>query len=472
MSNAVCLKELWKKILQAMSSDISRAHLLTWFADTSILEKNDNTIIVGVPTTFAYDWIAKRYIDPLLKAAIKVDASISDIRLEIRGDLKNKDNIDKVDIVKVIRKQDKQIRKLRNKPEFKLNSVLTSRMLNPKFRLKNFITGPENKLVHAACVTSAARPGSFYNPLFIYGGVGLGKTHLLQAIGNEILANTPDKVVVYTTSEKFMSEMVESIKKKKMQQFRNKYRHVDCLLIDDIQFLTKKDATQMEFFHTFNDLYELNKQIVISSDCPPSELNGFADRLKSRFEMGMVLDLTIPSEETRLEILQHKCNEHGVMVNKDILEHIASNVEESVRELEGVFSQLIAYAEIQNCQPTVQLVNQILSRLAKCSHKHNVTKFIKSTKDILKLVAEYYGLHPDDILGPKRTKQIAYARHVSMYLIRKNLQYSFEKIGSDLGGRNHATVLHSFYTIKKKIASDLNLMQDIKNLEKSMSLYK
>lgn len=454
---------------------------ITWFADTAVLRIDGVMLIVGVPNQFAYSWIAQHYKDRILEIAKVLNEALTDISIVVDAALANADDTRKVKLDSII-PETKKVRKLPRKQEVRLRDGsaspdTVSYMLNPKYTLSNFIVGKHNRLVHAACQAVGANPGSQWNPLFIYGGVGLGKTHLLQATGREILRNFPDKIVVYLTAERFLNEVVEAIKKYNAQDFKARYRNVDCLLIDDIQLLADKDRTQEEFFHLFNELYNANRQIIISSDRPPKELAGIETRLQSRFEMGMVAEVHFPDYETRLAILQNKCSEQQVLLPPDVLDFMAYNIHHSIRELEGILLQAIAQMRLENVTPTVKSVGVLLRRLDRNGELSGVTKeqmdaklSMRNADDVINLVADYYRLPASELRGTLRKREIMMPRQVCMYLIYEVLGHSYDTIGDHFSGRNHTTVLHSYNKIKSRIGKDSKLLQDIHALKKEMGL--
>lgn len=470
--------ELWKKILQRLEPTIEKRNFITWFQNTGIIKKEEGTIHVGVPTTFARDWLTEKYNLKILQAAQEMNPEINEIIYEVHSSLSDPEDTRAVDMRKIFKNTIKTVRKISKKAEIKVGSTgLSSKILNPKYRLENYISGNENRLPHAVAEAVAQNPGSLYNPLFIYGEVGLGKTHLLQGIGNHILHHDPDKVVVYMTSEKFINEIVTAIGKKNTKAFKDRYRKVDCLIIDDIQFLANKSTTQEEFFHTFNELYDNNKQIIISSDRAPSELNGIEDRLKSRFAMGMIVDVVLPEYETRLAILQNKCQEHQTIVAPELLEFLAYNVDNSIRELEGILLQVIARAKVERTTPTVRMIAEHLKKLNndrnligyECTDTAQIEKAL-STERIISIVADYYHLTKSDIVGSVRRKEVMVPRQICMYLIRQELEKSFENIGEEFGGRSHTTVMHAFSKITNRLKEDKRLVSDLHSIKQSMGL--
>lgn len=472
-------KELWRQILLRLYPLLRHDQFITWFADTAILRLDQGVLVLGVPNQFAYSWIAQHNKNRILEIAKILHADITDISIAVDSALSNSDDVRKVLLSSII-PETKKIRKLPRKQEVKVfgnDQDTVSYMLNPKYTLQNFIVGKHNRLVHAACLAVSTNPGAQWNPLFIYGGVGLGKTHLLQATGREILRNFPDKIVVYLTAERFLNEVVEAIKKYSAHDFKVRYRNVDCLIIDDIQLLADKDRTQEEFFHLFNELYNANRQIIISSDRPPKELAGIETRLQSRFEMGMVAEVHFPDYETRLAILQNKCSEQQMLLPPDILDFIAHNVHHSIRELEGVLLQAIAQMRLENVTPTVKSVGVILRKLDRNGDLVGVTKeqidaklSIRSADDIIDLVADYYRIPMTELRGTIRKREVMLPRQVCMYLIYEVLGYSYDTIGDYFSGRNHTTVLHSYNKIRSRLAKDSKLLQDVHALKKEMGL--
>ncbi|MBI5728434.1 MAG: chromosomal replication initiator protein DnaA, partial [Candidatus Magasanikbacteria bacterium] len=346
-------RDLWLQVLEKVEPQVKKPHFITWFQNTGVLSFENGILVIGVPNIFAKGWLEQKWYNEVWEAVRALNPAVREIQFEVAPALHYNEDARSVDVTKAF-PEEKKVRKLPGRQEVKLVEGVASKCLNPKYNLSNFVVGQNNRLAHAASMAVAQSPGAMYNPLFVYGGVGLGKTHLLQATGNEILRRNPDKVVVYITSERFMNEIVEAIGKRNTKSFKDRYRKVDCLIIDDIQFLANKERTQEEFFHTFNDLYDNNKQIIISSDRPPKDLKQLEDRLVSRFEMGMIVDVAFPDYETRLAILYSKCRELEIMIDPDVLDFIAMNVQHSVRELEGVLIQAYAQASLEKTTPTVR----------------------------------------------------------------------------------------------------------------------
>lgn len=332
--------------------------------------------------------------------------------------------------------------------------------LNPRYTFSSFIVGESNRLAHAAALAVSKRPADAFNPLFIYGGPGLGKTHLVQAIGNEIKAQNPNANVLYVTSENFMNDFINDvIIAKKQIEFRNKYRTCDVLIIDDIQFIAKKDQTQVEFFHTFNALHEANKQLIFTSDRPPKEIKELEERLRTRFEWGLIADIKPPDLETRIAILKKKASEANFEVPNDIIFYIAENLKSNIRNLEGVLKRLTAYNVLMGKPITMQLADDAMKEfLSKTDDPHINTEYI------LSIVANYFNITSDEILSSKRTQEISYARHIAMYLLRECTGLSLPKIGKELGGRNHATILNGINNIKQSMETNEDTKKIIEEL--------
>lgn len=468
------LKDLWLAIIRDLNEDIKRANVITWFKNTAILSAEGGVLTVGLPLPVFLNWHAQNYADVTLKAAQKHNPAIKEISYEV--DITLSENDPRViDLLKYF--PEKEARKLPKKSEVKLSGGVVSKMFNSRYSLENFTVAPENRLAHAAAMTVSKYPGENYNPLFIYGGVGLGKTHLLQSIGREILRNDPQKVVVYTTTESFTNELVEGIQSRNMNRFRNKYRKVDVFIIDDIHFIANKDRTQEEFFHTFNTLYEAGKQVIISSDRPPHELNLLSERLVSRFESGMIVDVKMPDYESRLAILRNKCQEAQVFVNDKVLEFIAFNVDTSVRALLGVLNQVIAHYELENLAPTVKSVSEIIKRSKK---EVKMVGFIKddptphravTLDQLTDYVSEYYTIPKSEVLGESRAREYLLPRQIIMYLAKTKLGLSLAKIGQALGNRNHTTVMHAIGKMQNMMRDDRQLLCNVNAIAKEAGIH-
>lgn len=470
-------KELWSSILMRMSTIIAHAQFITWFKKTVIIDLDEGLLVIGVPLPMALDWINTHFRDDLLKTAQEFVPQIRDINIQVDTALMKDDDVRHISDEMFNKKNPNKGRKKPRQAEVMLSEGLTTKILDNAYSLNNFIIGPENRLAHAACSAVSSAPGRTYNPLFIYGNTGLGKTHLLQATGNEILKRDPEMLVIYTTSEAFGNDYIQALSRRKMDQFNNRYRKVDVLIIDDIQFLSGKNKTEETFFHTFNALYDAGKQIIVASDRPPKELNELDKRLTGRFEMGMICDIQFPEYETRVAILQEKVKKHQIIIDPKVLEFIAMNVTHSIRELEGVFLQAIAEAELENSTPTVRSVERVLlkhNRTAKIIGGSELSaapgESIHSEEDLIEIVAKYFNVESGQVLGPSRKQEIALTRQVAMYMMKRELNYSLEKIGQIFGGRNHTTAMHSVNNIKSRLQSDLGLRRDINAIKKELGL--
>lgn len=476
-------KDLWLSACKRLLPTIKKANFITWFQNTTILSKEEGKVVISVPTSFARDWIKSKYNLKVLQAIAEEDPTVKEVDYEVSTRLAEKGNVEGVDIQHIFKETtNKTVRKVKNQNEVKVKigstgGHVSSQMLNAKHSLNNFVAGRDNSLPLAACDAVANMPGGIYNPLYIYGGTGLGKTHLVQAVGNEILKNFPDMTVKYLTAERFVTEVVEAIGKRHMAKFKDQYRNVDCFLIDDVQFFARKDSSQQEFFHTFNELYDRNKQIILTSDRAPSELDDLDERLKGRFGMGMVVEVLFPDFETRLAILQQKAQEFGVIIDPEVLSFIATNVHNSIRELEGVLRQAVAESQLSNRVPTIRSAAEIIQRLNKAQEiigfdieAKKAQAMCKTAEDVMRIVAEYYNLTTGDLAGKDRHKEIMLPRQICMYLIKNELGQSYEKIGTGFGGRNHTTVMHACSKTEKLLQKDLRLVRDINAIKREMGL--
>ena len=468
------LKDLWLAVIKDLSDEIKRANVITWFRNTAALSVDKGVMTVGLPLPVFLNWHAQNYATVTLKTVQKHDPEIKNIAYEVDITL-NESDPRVVDLLKHF--PEKTSRKLPNKAEMKINGGVVSKTLNAQFSLENFVVSPENRLAHAASMTVSKYPGQNYNPLFVYGGVGMGKTHLLQAIGREVLKNDPQKVVVYTTTEDFTNELITGIQSRNMNKFRNKYRKVDVFIIDDIQFIANKDRTQEEFFHTFNSLSQAGKQIIISSDRPPSELNLLSDRLVSRFESGMIVDVKMPDYESRLAILRNKCQESQIFINEKVLEFIAFNIDNSVRTLIGVLNQAIAQYELANMAPTIKSVAEIIKRSKK---EVKMVGFIEddptphqavTIDQLTDYVSEYYTVPKSEVLGSSRARECLIPRQIIMYLAKPKLRLSLAKIGQHIGNRNHTTVMHAVTRVKESLKNNRQLLCDVNTIKKEAGIY-
>ncbi len=468
--------DLWLKVLQKIETQMQRGQFITWFKDTTILGREDKNVVVGLPLPMFLNWHLEHYRAMTLAALKELDPTIEQIVYQVDGGLKD-------DLVRTLRllehfPEKKAPRKIANRSEVRIAEGLTSKILNPRYTLENFVVGPNNRLAHAACCAVGGDPGGKYNPLFLYGGVGLGKTHLLQATGNAILRTMPHAAILYTTTEDFTNQVIEAIQHQKMEQFRRRYREVDVFIIDDVQFLANKDRTQEELFHTFNTLSEDHKQVIISSDRPPKELSGLQDRLVSRFERGMIADVSLPDYETRHAILSEKSKEYGLLLDGKVTDYIALHATRSVRQLEGILMQAVAQYELEHCVPTVKSIAAIMGKLGEEMVKlppeeigfQSAPAHAVSFQDVLEGVSRYYSVSVQDMLGQSRVREVLIPRHIAMYMGKKHLRISYVRLGESFSNRDHTTVMHAVGKIESKLTEDPQLLREVRTLEREVGL--
>jgi chromosomal replication initiator protein len=458
-------KQVWRAALGELQVSLSPANYETWLRETNLVEVDDNRFRIAVPNGFAKDWLESRYrsliagtlarivgysvqIEFFVNAAAVADgaagasgsAGVTDGRSSGSGTGGSQQ----------VRLEPGRV----GGGTGPMDGAAAN--LNPRYTFSNFIVGSANRLAHAASLSVAERPGHAYNPLFLYGGVGLGKTHLMHAIGNQVIAKFPRKRVVYATSEKFTNEFITSIQTGKFDDFRARYRRIDLLMIDDVQFIADKERSQEEFFHTFNAVHEEGHQIVLSSDRPPKAIAQLEERLRSRFEGGLLADLTSPDLETRIAILRSKSDEGGVPISADVIEFVARKIVSNIRELEGALNRVVAYASMGALPITVDLAQAVLSNVLYNPKKRQVT-----IDRIARAVADYYGVQMDVLKGQKRDKAIVVPRQVAMFLMREETDASLLKIGAELGGRDHSTVLHACGKITRESQVNDELRREI-----------
>jgi len=441
--------QLWQAVLGEIELNLSKANFTTWFKNTFISSFENDRVVICVPNTFTKAWLEKKYhkeIDIALKNVCDKDIK------EVFYKVETKKTGPVTDLLNRIKSKKSYNNRESDEP------VAINRFgLNSRYIFDSFIVGKGNELAHAACQAVSANPGKAYNPLFIYGGVGLGKTHLLQAIGHEVMKKSGQ--VLYVTCEKFTNDYIQSIKSGQGKDFKDRYRNVDLLLIDDIQFMAGKDGTQEEFFHTFNELHQTNKQIVLTSDRPPKSIPALEKRLLSRFEWGMIADISQPDIETRIAILESKCKEKNYSLEDEILNYIANNVQNNIRELEGALNRIIAYHEFNNSRPSFDTTKEILESLVASAKTKSTT-----CKNIIEAVSRFYDVDIKDIVGKSRKKELVFPRQITMYLLRKELNTSYPTIGQELGGRDHTTAMHAYNKIEKEIEDKEKIKQDIDSI--------
>ncbi|MGL4523255.1 MAG: chromosomal replication initiator protein DnaA [Bacilli bacterium] len=442
------IQDLWNKALNYIEKKIPKPSYETWLQNTKVYQLKNDVLIVLAPNEFAQHWLETKYT-----------SLVEETLYEITGAALSAKFIIQQNSEETFELPDKKPKKVTH-DEIQESSFS---MLNPKYTFDTFVIGSGNRFAHAASLAVAEAPAKAYNPLFIYGGVGLGKTHLMHAIGHYVQDHNPNAKVLYLSSEKFTNEFINSIRDNKAADFRNKYRNVDVLLIDDIQFLAGKEQTQEEFFHTFNALHEESKQIIISSDRPPKEIPTLEDRLRSRFEWGLITDITPPDLETRIAILRKKAKADGLDIPNEVMLYIANQIDSNIRELEGALIRVVAYSSLINRDIDTNLAAEALKNIIPSSKPRIIT-----IQDIQKAVGEHFSVKLEDFKAKKRTKSVAFPRQIAMYLSREMTDCSLPKIGEEFGGRDHTTVIHAHEKISKLIAIDDNLRMNIKDIEQSL----
>ena len=443
--------ELWAETLTEIKERIGKQNFETWIKPVRFILKSKNEIILEVPNKFFRDWLTEHYLRQIETVLTSISKSDVVVTFEVNPKLEHQ-----VAMTKAEKKPEKE-----PQPPARINKNLVQ-----KYTFENFVIGASNQFAHAACMAVANQPGDHYNPLFIYGGVGLGKTHLVNAIGHRAVAQRPNLKVVYLSSESFMNELISSLRRDKMDEFKKKFRNVDVLIVDDVQFIAGKERTQEEFFHTFNSLYESHKQIVITSDKFPKEIPGIEDRLRNRFEWGLIADIQSPDMETRVAILQKKAEIEGVQLPHDVAIFLASNIDSNVRELEGSLTRLGAFSSLTKTPITIEFAKEVLSQNLKGSEREITIESIQKT------ICEYFNIKIGDLKAKRRTQNIALPRQVAMYLCRKHTETSFPTIGDKFGGRDHSTVIHASKTIERKIKEDPHMLTTIEKLERNLKITK
>lgn len=449
------LNALWQSVLGEIELSVSHGNFETWFKNTELLEQNDDRVVVGVANIFA-----KRQFE------VKFDKQIRDIL--------SKNGIASPTVVYRVKTVKKTVvsRETTNESPAQTSRIdmvmpasgsmaPSSTTLNPRYTFDSFIVGSSNDLAYTACQAAATHPGTKYNPLFIYGGVGLGKTHLIQAVGNEIARKHPKMRVMYLSSETFVKEFLEHIRFKKAG-FSDKYRNVDVLIVDDMQFIAGKEKTQEEFFHTFNALHQSNKQIIIGSDKPPRSIPTLTERLRSRLEWGMAIDIQMPDFETRCAIVKTKAAQSGVEISDETAEYLAKNIKTNVRELEGALNQLLAYAEMRGVTPDISIAEGLIGNIRHTRPQH------VTAKQIIDKTARHFQIDSKEICGSKRDKHIVVPRQIAMYLLRSELHLSFPRIATELGRKDHTTAIHSVEKIEKSMKLDMLIREQVAEIREKL----
>jgi chromosomal replication initiator protein len=486
---------VWEQVLQKLEQELSKLMIDTWLKPTIPLKLTETTLEIGTPKQIIKEWLESRYL-PIISSTVQYitnkPLNVIFVNLDIDDEITTVTNTTKETLptTQILttpplnleseneKKTDyspttslsmaKQPHIYKPSSESDQNFSLTLNpaeesmaVLNPKYIFETFVIGNSNRLAHAASLAVAEAPANAYNPFFVYGGVGLGKTHLMHAIGHRILKNHPHLKLLYISSEKFTNELINSIRDGNPESFRQKYRNIDVLLVDDIQFLAKKEHTQEEFFHTFNTLHEANKQIIMSSDRPPREIQTLEDRLRSRFEMGLITDIQPPDLETRIAILRKKAIMEHLNVSNDVMVYIASRIDNNIRELEGALIRVMAYASLTNQNIDIDLATEALKDIFPHGKPKQITvELIQET------IASYFKLKIDELLAKKRTRNVAYPRQIAMYLSRELTETSLPRLGEMFGGRDHTTVIHAYDKISRERNADIKLSNTIKELIK------
>lgn len=443
-------KKIWQTALGELEVVLSKANFTTWFKETFILTVEEGVVTIAVPNSFTEGWLRNKYHKQIQETLSKLIPDLKKIQYKIT-------TREAPEIKKIITKE------LPSREELLQEETLKEGSLKKNYVFETFIVGNSNRLAYATSKAVASEPGSKHNPLFIYGGVGLGKTHLIQAIGNTINRNQARKKVIYASCEKFASEFINAIQNKKLDIFKRRYRDADVLLIDDIQFLGGKESTQEEFFHTYNTLHQTNRQIILTSDKPPKALSNVANRLISRFSGGMVADIKPPDLEMREAILKAKCQEKNFPLDDKIIRYIAENIQSNIRELEGALNKIATHCELCNLSPSQDNVTKILEEMISSSNIQCLTP-----EKILKQVCEFFSLKKEDILGKRRQRELVHPRQISMYLIKHEMNYSFPLIGRTLGGKDHTTIMHGVKKIEKELTKNPQTQREVSLIKEQL----
>lgn len=454
---------LWQAVLGEIELSVSRGNFVTWFKNTRLLKQSSDSIVVGVPNIFIKQQLEKKYGDLITETLRKNGIAVTDVRFKISSQANTNRSTEDI----VVLRQPQPANPKQSAPggaqSVNGNSLSHSyrQGLNDRYAFDNFVVGGGNELAFAACQAIVQQPGTKYNPLFLYGGVGIGKTHLLQAVGNTLAAQNKKARVLYISTEQFVQEFVDALRFRKTADFAGYYRTADVLIVDDVQFIAGKDKMQEEFFHTFNALHQANKQIIISSDKPPKDIPTLEDRLRSRFAGGMSIDMQTPDYETRCAIIKTKAQDHETTLDEDIVEYLATNFQTNIRELEGALNQLLAFCEMRGLSPTLAVASSLLNA-NKARPKH------LSARQIIERTAKHFHIPMEDILGPKRDKDIVVPRQVAMYMLRSELHLSFPKIARELGRKDHTTAIHSVDKIQKESKLDPSLRMAISEIKEQL----
>lgn len=448
---------LWQSVLGEIELSVSHVNFVTWFKSTELISITDDEAVIAVPNVFAIRQFEVKFNDQILDILKKNGATPQKISYIVKTNSKKK-----VVSRETTATRHPSVEELMSSRSVATKTpVVSSTGLNPRYTFDSFIVGSSNDLAYTACQAVAQYPGVKYNPLYLYGGVGLGKTHLMQAVGNEIIKNQPEMRILYVSSETFVKEFLDSIRFKK-KGFSDKYRNVDVLIIDDMQFIAGKEKTQEEFFHTFNALHQNNKQIIISSDKPPKSIPTLTERLRSRFEMGMAIDIQMPDFETRCAILETKASLSGIELGRETAEYLANNIKTNIRELEGALNQLLAYAEMRGIAPDITTAEGLIGNVRHTRPQHI------TPKQIIDKTAKHFQLTTPEMCSNRRDKHIVTPRQIAMYLLRSELHLSFPKIAGELGRKDHTTAIHSVEKIEKSIKLDFTIREQVAEIREKL----
>jgi chromosomal replication initiator protein len=451
-------ERLWQAVLGEIEIAVSRGNYLTWFKNTQLLKHEGEHVTIGVPNVFIKQQLERKYNDLVLSTLQKNGVANPDVTYKIHTSAR-KHEADETVMLKAVTSPSLATPLPRTSASTLSHAYRQG--LNERYTFDNFIVGSGNELAYAACQAIAANPGTKYNPLFLYGGAGIGKTHLIQAVGNAVLANGHEARVVYVSSEQFLQEFVDAVRFKKNTDFADFYRGADVLIVDDVQFLAGKEKIQEEFFHTFNALHQANKQIIISSDKPPREIPTLEERLRSRFVWGMSIDMQNPDFETRCAIVQNKAQTHSIELPPDVVDYLATNVQTNIRELEGALNQLLAFCEMRALEPNLAIVSGLLGA------SHTRPKHV-SARQIVERCARHFQISVEDIVGPKRDKDIVVPRQIAMYMLRSELHLSFPKIARELGRKDHTTAIHSVEKIEQESRVDADIRTALSEIKERL----
>ncbi len=459
------LKELWRAALGELQLAMPKANYDTWFKETYVVSEEDDVFCIGVPNAFAREWLENKYRTQVRASLQRLVGRTVDVRfITVPGGAAPAAGTGQRPANSAYSGRNSEgsssaVTPVAPASERRSEGAPVTAILNPRYTFATFVVGSNNRLAHAAALSVAERPGHSYNPLFVYGGSGLGKTHLMHAIGHAVLSRHPKKRVAYATSEKFTNEFINSIRGQKSEEFRERYRRIDVLLIDDIQFIAGKEGTQEEFFHTFNAIHEEGKQIIMSSDRPPKAIPQLEDRLRSRFEWGLIADISTPDLETRTAILRAKAEAANVAVPPPVIDFLAQRIVSNIRELEGALTRIVAYATLNAVAVTTELAQTMLQNIL-----YNPRRQSLSPERIVETVAKYYGVPSDQLRGKARDKQIVLPRQIAMYLMREETEAPLMRIGEALGGRDHSTILHGCEKIEREMGENDDFRRDINSL--------